>query len=346
MSKSILFYVFVIGILIIPAYGSDHWDFDGDIGQGWHFEGTPQWHLDCNVNHSGSCSMRSGEILPFSGPTSIWREVQGPVIMSFWWKADSIQVCTDPSVMCKGLFFLVDGKTQLTCDSADWKETRFPLADGLHRVEWIFKPRSDQKGIGWLDNVSIAPSPITTYTKHNLNFKIPNDWGISNEKQINSTQMDGTSINDTQITLTSGPSVIRVDVIEIPQIKWLLNMYDDGPWYVTGVLESFYRKSILKLSNPKKMGGGSGIPVNPDGTKDMSFRTSSNGNTTEWIIAWIKPEYSDKFIAVHALFQGDQQTKSLSMSEGGQSYYMQKPLYEILTSFVTQFGNSSEIRSA
>ena len=218
------------------------------------------------------------------------------------------------------------------------------MADGLHGVEWIFKPRSDQKGIGWLDSVSIAPSPITTYTKHNLNFEIPNGLGISNEKQINGTQVDGASINDTQIILTS-PSVIRVDVIEIPQIKWLLNMYDDGPWYMTGVLESFYRNQIIKVSILQRLGSGSGIPVNPGGTKDMSFRTSSNGDTTEWIIAWIKPEYIDKFIAIHALFQGDQQMKFLSMSGGGQNYYIQKPLYEILTSFVAQFGNNSEIRS-
>jgi hypothetical protein len=71
MLKSIVFYVFIVGILIFPAYGYDHWNFEGDIGQGWHFEGTPQWHLDCNDSHNGSCSVRSGEILPFSGPTSI-----------------------------------------------------------------------------------------------------------------------------------------------------------------------------------------------------------------------------------------------------------------------------------
>lgn len=180
---------------------------------------------------------------------------------------------------------------------------------------------------------------VATYTDHGLNFEIPNGWAISDDKQINSIQMDGTSISDTQIILTEGPSVIRVDIIEIPQIKWLLNMYDDCPWYVTGVLESFYRNNIIRVSIPESQSGGSGIPVNPDGTKDMSFRTSSNGDKTEWIIAWVKPEYADKFIAVHALFQGDQSMKSLSMSGGGQNYYMQEPLYEVLTSLATQFGN-------
>jgi hypothetical protein len=72
----------------------------------------------------------------------------------------------------------------------------------------------------------------------------------------------------------------------------------------------------------------------------MFRSTSSNGDQTEWIIAWVKPEYVDKFIAVHAIFQGDQLMKSLSMSGGGGDYYMQNPLYEILTSFVTQFGNN------
>jgi hypothetical protein len=330
MSKSNLFYVFVIGILIVPAYGSDHWDFDGDIGQGWHFEGTPQWHLDCNVSHSGSCSMRSGEILPFSGPTSIWREVQGPAITSFWWKADSIQVCTDPAVMCKGLFFVVDGKTQLTCDSAYWKEARFPLADGLHRVEWIFKPRTDRKGIGWLDDVSITPSPIATYTNHSLSFEIPYGWSITRDAQ---------SANDTQIVLSNETSTIRIDIVDLPQMTWLRNSSSNG-FAINSVVLGYYQKHILEQDVGSINAWSGANKPNPDGIGQLTFGVGGEGK--EWVLGWSKPEYGEKFIGVHALFNGNFAAVDLSEGRSDWRYYMPTPFYDLLDSFKTNAGTAAK----
>jgi hypothetical protein len=134
--------------------------------------------------------------------------------------------------MCKGLFFLVDGKTQLTCDSADWNEARFPLADGLHRVEWIFKPRSDKKGVGWLDNVSIEPSPVTTYTNHSLNFKIPKGWNVVRDLENN---------DDTQIVVSDSMSSIRIDIL---RAGYILNL-PSGEDYSTSEYNS-YKNNIAK----------------------------------------------------------------------------------------------------
>jgi hypothetical protein len=300
MSKSILSYAPIVGFLISPVYGYDHWDFDGDIGQGWHFEGTPQWHLDCNERHNGSCSMRSGEILPFSGPTSIWREVQGPAIISFWWKADSIQVCTDPSVMCKGLFLLVDGKTQWSCNSSDWKEARFPLTDGLHRVEWIFKPRSDRKGTGWLDDVSIAPFPVTTestYQNHNISFQVPANWRITKDVQLG---------NDTFVMLNNSSSFIRIDIVSFPLLPTLRSFMNEHTSTFNYFLMDHFTWMQKDRTNWENLTAS--WKVHPDGLNYMSFQ--SIGNSTI-MFAWTKPEYGDRYIAIKGNFFGPQDVMSL-----------------------------------
>lgn len=322
MSKPILLYISIMCILIFPTCANDHWGFEGDIGQGWHFDGVPQWHLDCNESHSSSCSMRSGENLPFSGPTSIWRDVQGPVIISFWWKSDSIKVCTDPSVMCKGLFFLVDGKTQLTCDSVDWKETRFPLDDGLHRVEWIFKPRSDQKGIGWLDNVSISPITITTestYQKHNISFQIPANWGVSEDMQVG---------NDTLIILKNGDSSIRIDIVDWSLLPTLRSMSKE-PNLDYLLMDHFTTMQNDRTSWENLTGSSE---VHPDGLYYVSFQ--STGNST-LMFAWTKPEYGTRYIVVKGIFFGSQKIISLYSFYG-----CPVDLVNLLNSFRTKFGRA------
>jgi hypothetical protein len=306
--------------------------------------------------------MRSGEILPFSGPTSIWREVQGPVILSFWWKADSIQVCIDPAVMCKGLSLLIDGKTQWICNSSDWKEARFPLTDGLHRVEWLFKPRSDQKGIGWLDDVSLAPFPTatpTTYANHSLSFNIPDGWKVAKD------DIEG---NDTQVVLSDGTNAIRIDLIKHPGIGILIGDYLDYhvskseldsyaynskdnsseawksnyeriPWYSNDAISEYYMEHVI---HPIALAGnnwhGSGISVKPDGVEYAGFYTNENSrgrpvDVYEWVIAWTKPSYDEKFIGVHSVFKGEFRQIKIELSGSNDEYIMPEPLWTVLTSF-------------
>lgn len=183
---------------------------------------------------------------------------------------------------------------------------------------------------------SIAFAAPSIYRDNGIAFTIPANWSIADVQQLDRTEADGTLVNDTKIVLTDNYSAIRIDIIKIPQTKWLMQMYEDSPYYVMGILESYYRTKLLEI-NSRSMGlnGGSGLSIKPDGVEHASFRTGSNGDLIEWIMIWTKPDYNDKFIGVHALFQGDYQMKPLSMSGGGPySYYMQKPLYEILDSIV------------
>jgi hypothetical protein len=184
-------------------------------------------------------------------------------------------------------------------------------------------------------SLSIAADKPTIYQKNGIEFAIPANWSVAKVEQLNSTQTDGSPINDTKIVLSDGKSAIRIDVIGIPQVKWLLPLYDDGPYYVCDILESFYRIQILSDSEKSEFGhssSGSGLSVHPDDVEYAGFRTGNSGDLIEWTLAWTKPEYKDKFIGVHALFQKDYPMKSLSMP-GGSGNYMQTPLYEILDSF-------------
>jgi hypothetical protein len=306
--------------------------------------------------------MRSGEILPISAPTSIWRVAQGPAIISFWWKADSIQVCNNPSELCTGLFFLVDGKTQLTCNSTDWKDARFPLADGLHRIEWVFKPRSDRKSIGRLDNVSIAPSPTTTpspiaattvatYTFHNMSFETPEGWKVAK---------DAIEGNDKQVVLSDGTNSIRIDLIKHPGIGKIISdyleyhvskselaslAYDLGdtnseawksayglyPWYSNDAICDYYKENIIRTI--ASGGTGSGISVKPDGVEyaGVSTNADSHHEINEWVIAWTKPSYDDEIIGVHSLFKGDFREIKVEWHGSNSEYSMPEPLWTVLT---------------
>ena len=192
-------------------------------------------------------------------------------------------------------------------------------------------------------SISLAEDLPSTYQKNGIEFAIPANWSIAKVEQINGSQTDGSPINDTKIVLSDGKSAIRMDIVEISQVKWLHLLYGDPFDYapnseVCDITELFYRTKIL-LDNEKSKSihssGGSGLSVQPDDLKYAAFTLVTDGESgipIEWTLAWTKKEYIDKFIGVHALFKDNYPMKSLNASFGGK-YDMQIPLYEFLDSF-------------
>lgn len=190
------------------------------------------------------------------------------------------------------------------------------------------------------------------YQDHGIKFSIPSNWSVVKDEHLNGTQFDGSPINDTKIVLTDGDSAIRIDIIEIPQVKWLLNLYDDEPqghfnlmqYRVFSILEPFYRKEVLLENQDSNIAwsGGSGLPVHPDNIDDVNYRTGKNGDLAEWIVVWTKSKYTDNFIGVHALYRGNYPVKILSMPDN-RSQNMQTSLYGVLESFATVGGNMALI---
>lgn len=177
-----------------------------------------------------------------------------------------------------------------------------------------------------LQSVTAEDPSEEFYQDYGIEFEIPVGWNVADVQQI---QDDNTSMNDTKIVLTDSKSAIRIDIIEIPQVSWLMQMYDNVPHCVVGILQSYYSTYILKSED--EIFGGTGLPVYPDGTKSMAFATQKSGDMVQWVVTWTKPGYGDKFIAIRGYFQGNYKMEDVSTS--WQGYKMEEPLNDILTSF-------------
>lgn len=171
-----------------------------------------------------------------------------------------------------------------------------------------------------VDEHPIKPESLI-YQTHNRSFDVPVGWGVE------SNFVDNGNLST---ILSDGDSTIRIDVISIPYVSWLMQMYNDSPWDVTGSLESYYREQVLGVSGYSS--GGSGLPIEPDGGY-MSFRCAHN--CAGWTLVWTKPEYVDKFVGVHAVFNGDYPKITMSISGSSREYSMEEPLYGIITSYTT-----------
>jgi hypothetical protein len=183
-----------------------------------------------------------------------------------------------------------------------------------------------------LISISSAQNNSTMYKDNGISFEIPQNWSVSNVEQLKRIELNEIT-NDLKISLSDGSSSITIDVVEIPQTKWLMEMYDDVPQYVTGILESFNLKWILKLDRKGEHisgGGSSGFTLKPDDARITTFRYSSDAK--KWSIAWIKPDYENKFIGVYADYQELNEEKLIGISLGG-NRTMPESLYIILDSF-------------
>jgi hypothetical protein len=197
-------------------------------------------------------------------------------------------------------------------------------------------------------SISSGKDNSTLFQNYGLSFEIPQNWSIAKIEQLNSSQNDGSLINDTKIVLSDGKSAIRIDIIEIPQMPWLLSFYDSDssifPWFI----ETFYRKTVINLGDCSEEGysGGDhsvGLPVSPDGVERVGFLVCNNYNSARWTLAWTKPEYIKRFIGINAIFEGDYPLeKDIRGGYSEEQYSMQKPLYELLDSLATSFSSDGK----
>lgn len=96
----------------------------------------------------------------------------------------------------------------------------------------------------------------------------------------------------------------------------------------------YYKTKVL---NPKRVNIrsiSSSNNVRPDGIRQMLFGTNMDQKGGEWITVWSRPEYGDKFIGIHALFDGSYPIVDLSYNNDW-VYPLPLPVFEILDSFKT-----------
>jgi hypothetical protein len=175
---------------------------------------------------------------------------------------------------------------------------------------------------------------------YSITFDIPDNWMIGppskNEGNIGIKLTNKSS----HITL----NVINIEGHGIPQIltRKLLKdnwkeRYNNGSfsWSVNTNIGEHYIYYIL-FSNDFWTGQfsvGTGLkPIKPDCVEYPYYAIKYNfGMPNEWIIAWTKPEYENKIVAIHAIFNEDYKCRDVKIGgSGGPTNKMQLPLYDIL----------------
>ncbi len=140
------------------------------LGQSFTKDGVADWFGDYDVSHDGEGAMRSGAI---GNEQSSWIEtkVNGPVRLSFWWKASSEGYAGE---VFDYAYLSVDGEPKGSLDEyqltgvaiggkTEWTKVVYDIMDeGEHTVRWTYtKDEIDESDVGddsvWLDEVSLDP---------------------------------------------------------------------------------------------------------------------------------------------------------------------------------------------
>ena len=147
------------------------------LGQSFTKGGVADWVGDYDVSHDGEGSMRSGAI---GDEQSSWIEtkVNGPVRLSFWWKASSEGYVGE---VFDYAYLSVDGEPKGSLDEyqlkgvaiggkTEWTKVVYDIMEeGEHSVRWTYaKDDVDESDVGddcvWLDEVSLDPLVSLSFT--------------------------------------------------------------------------------------------------------------------------------------------------------------------------------------
>ncbi|MBQ6327436.1 MAG: leucine-rich repeat protein, partial [Kiritimatiellae bacterium] len=151
-------------------------EFLNIVGQVFSY-GDTSWSGDYDVSHDGEGAMRSGGV-GNNGESWIETTVNGPVRLSFWWKASSEEY--DGEVFDYA-YLSLDGEPQGTLTDyqlqgvaiggkTGWTNVVFDITEpGEHTVRWTYKKDDvDESDVGedcvWLDEISLDPLATLTFS--------------------------------------------------------------------------------------------------------------------------------------------------------------------------------------
>ena len=120
--------------------------------------GDATWFGVREVSHDGFGALRSG-VVGDNGRSYIDATVNGPAVVSFWWRADC-----EPSFrtyVLDHLAFYVDGEEKFVVnDDSGWEYKTIMVGEGQHTLSWIYEKDeegSDGLDCAWLDEVMCVP---------------------------------------------------------------------------------------------------------------------------------------------------------------------------------------------
>ena len=133
----------------------------------WRLGGAQSWKLDTNVTHDGVVSAVTPYLDPVLPPDDCWIEttVQGPGVLSYWWKTSTKDNSGYPDHSHLG-FLLDDVEQYSTSGLTDWKAQSLGIGAGTHRLRWDWLLNTQLEGtdgatvndnLCWLDQVTFQP---------------------------------------------------------------------------------------------------------------------------------------------------------------------------------------------
>jgi hypothetical protein len=161
------------------------------------------WQAQTNITHDGIDAAESGPLRSGIVAQATWLEtsVQGPGVVSFWWKAAATSdLYTNADFSYR---FLVGGVPYATASEESfhngWHQVVFPVSAAptdSTTLRWLFQTlggcTDPAVGTAWLDQVSFSPEPpaiaLTQMTQTNLTLRLrgPGDgrWEIQQSTDL------------------------------------------------------------------------------------------------------------------------------------------------------------------
>jgi uncharacterized repeat protein (TIGR02543 family) len=127
-----------------------------ESGFGWTTGGDANWFATTDDKHSGTYSVRSGDLYRDRSSYIERTFTIGPGggQVMFWWKNSS-------SSSGNELGFSIDGSQQAYTLSTSWGMQTHSLSEGTHTLKWEYY-REDEEANGWIDDIIVTNTNMTS----------------------------------------------------------------------------------------------------------------------------------------------------------------------------------------
>lgn len=174
-----------------------------------------EWAFETTTTHDGVDSASS--TLPEGAFSRVDLEVEGPAVVSFWWKVSGEQI--------DDLGFAVNGTQRLTISpgssgEVDWSHRTLELECGTNVLTWFFERYGNDTGTAWLDEVVVTPIPNNPDLQNGLDTDTHEIFSQDWERMLDGDAVDGDlaqtpaladGASSTLLLEVEGPAVVEFE---------------------------------------------------------------------------------------------------------------------------------------
>ena len=139
----------------------------------WSTTGSPAWEGHYATTHDGLDAARSG-IIADGATSSLQTTVNGPGVLSFWWKISS-----ETNADFLTLFFNTAQQARFS-GGVDWELRTFNVPLGSQVVKWAYTKNTAAfagQDRAWIDQVTFTPQPLSITSQ-------PTNWTVNSGSTV------------------------------------------------------------------------------------------------------------------------------------------------------------------